>query len=754
MYKSWKKTVKNKKNLIKRVARLYDISEEEFLQGSLLSVLLHDIGKMIVPFQNMISSIRAGKKYDYKNYYRHELVSFPYIEYASCSLNRKNFIGAPLEAFAVAGHHKLLTQDLESFERERKNAFPEIISEGTKNALELAKTIFEQHDNSWKFPSIDFKKEVEIKTEEIEKKRKKGEPSICYKRLLRLTTHILELLSEDGEGLSFEKEKLQKARAIYSLTKGLLHYADWQGSADIEINYYVKKDSIQLIKDIEARCQRKNIKFSGLRSFQKELASIYGNVIAISPTGSGKTEAALFWTINNIRDMGSAKIIYLLPTMVTANKMYKRLCDYYGKENVGLAHSTADYVLRDDEDFVDKEKFNPRLLFSQSFMHPVTVATVDQLLTSGFNLGKKWALKEINASNSVIIFDEIHAYDSWSLGLIVSSMRHYSKMGARFLIMSATMPESLVNLIKKEFPDIEIVKDTELLQETSSTYYVKDCYIEDDIESIEKAVREKRKVLVVVNTVEKCQELYSLLEHLAPVCYHSQFVLKDKTKIEDGLQKVHLAITTQGVEVSLELDYDYLFTECAPPEAIGQRSGRVNRYRDPKRDSKVFIYKHYKESEKIYAFNDSKNPANLLRKSFETYKKRSGKKLSENDINEMVEEVYADFSIEETEEFKEALEAYDKAQEKCCGIFDNILNRNTKEGKTTRKIDYEKISVIPMQFFDEAMSLESFERHIYEVKIPLYYYLKKKRQLGGIKTQGNKIFCDLNYDSMIGVILD
>ena len=40
-----------------------------------------------------------------------------------------------------------------------------------------------------------------------------------------------------------------------------------------------------------------------------------------------------------------------------------------------------------------------------------------------------------------------------------------------------------------------------------------------------------------------------------------------------------LVVSTQVVEVALDIDYDILFTECAPPDAIAQRSGRVNRRR-------------------------------------------------------------------------------------------------------------------------------------------------------------------------------
>src|SRR3990172_1767032 len=118
------------------------------------------------------------------------------------------------------------------------------------------------------------------------------------------------------------------------------------------------------------------------------------------------------------------------------------------------------YFLWGDSTETIKDKRN--FLFDKSFIRPATVATVDQLLTAGFNTGR-WTLLETNAANAVIVIDEIHAYDAWTLGLIVETLKHYSKLGARFMLMSATLPESLIELFIVALPSAKVVKDQSLL---------------------------------------------------------------------------------------------------------------------------------------------------------------------------------------------------------------------------------------------------------------------------------------------------
>ena len=720
VYAAWKETIAAKRQLIERLAKKYDFPIERFLQGSLLTVVFHDIGKMVKPFQNIIDAVRNDEKFDWKKNYRHELASFPFAVATWDKINRfSNLSQVPIEALAVVGHHKSLNTDLTSFERERISDLPDYVAGGLEEAYSFAKETFLQE--GWSLPKLPDK---------IEKQN----PYSLLAKLIGWDGLLGKLLS---------KEEPERIRTLYFLTKGILHYADWHGSGGASVKYSITKSADTLIKDLADHCREKGISFDGLRQFQEQMGSHSGHLIAIAPTGSGKTEASLLWALKNSNEMGGAKIIYLLPTMVTANNIWSRLCQFFGQTNVGLTHSTANLFLEDKRGEDESELWENRrnILFAQTFISPVTVGTVDQLLTAGFNTGR-WVLKEINAANAVIIIDEVHSYDGWTLGLLISSIRHFASLGTRFLLMSATLPAALVNLLRSELKGAEVIRENTLLNAKRSTYYLEDRKIEEATEEIKKAVKKKRRVLIVVNTVQHCQELAERFSDFSPICYHSRFIFRDRKKKEKQIEDAQFVIATQVVEVSLDIDFDWLFTECAPPDAIAQRAGRINRYRNPERNSCVFIFRASEKSEKIYS---PINDPDILEHSFDAFN-HAPDNMSEQDLIQVVDQVYKDLRIEESKHYTDALAQYKLSQKDRMAIFDSRLGEDDQE--ITRLQKYESISVVPLLFKEDVLKLKPQERRWYEVKIPLWYAMKHKTEERGI------LFCEMDYNDTIGGIFE
>lgn len=715
-YQAWTEITQAKHHLIECVAASAGLSSERLLRSSLLMVVLHDIGKMCQPFQEMMSTRRPK----YARNYRHEVASFPYVAIAAHELKKQESADCSpypcLEEIAVLGHHRPVDGMLTSFGRE-KGLDDDLVwaSGGVASALDLAKEIMLREGYIW--PS-----------------RPNGE---CHKPC-EIASLLLSQL-----GMLYNKvpdSKVEAVRMEFALLKAILHYADWYGSAGEPIVYSPHLTSADLLDYLKRHCVEIGRSFSGFSEFQSRCGSCTGHLIATAPTGSGKTEASLLWALNGFLE--GKKLIYLLPTMVTANSLHSRLKSYFPRQNIGLVHSTSYLVQKDKDDMApgSEAKKQYQYLHEKTFMFPVTVATVDQLLFSGYNIGY-WVLTEANAANSMIILDEIHAYEPWTLGLIDSMIRHFARFGAKFMIMSATMPRYLRELLRKALPDSEVIEDRALLYQTRNSFSVYTCPLEEGLPDIIEEVKRGKKVLVVVNSVFACQKLAKTLAEYSPVCYHAKFIFRHREAKEQEILRLGmgdmgcLIIATQVVEVSLDIDFDVLFTECAPPDALVQRAGRINRARK-KTGTEVKIYQPSAISFKIYG-------EKLLERTFGIFSQRTGD-LTDADLIQIVEDVYSGTVISEDQDFVEARGKYAATQRRLLGILDNQYSELDKDEITTRKITYLQVPVIPCQFKEEALHSLPSERRWYEVNMPQWYVRKHKWDDGGI------LFCDMNYDKEYG----
>ena len=111
-----------------------------------------------------------------------------------------------------------------------------------------------------------------------------------------------------------------------------------------------------------------------------------------------------------------------------------------------------------------------------------------------------------------------------------------------------------------------------------------------------------KKVLVIVNTVKRAQELFNEMKELGVEnvnLFHSRFIKRDRDNKETEIldfgsrhnNGTGIWITTQIVEASLDIDFDILHTELSDICGLFQRMGRVYRDRVYKSESSnVFVY--------------------------------------------------------------------------------------------------------------------------------------------------------------------
>lgn len=695
----------------KRWGKILDVNDD-FWFRSYLSVLFHDSGKITDNFQDVIKTETCD--FDNENI-RHEFVSTAVL----LANEAKYYQDSPLSLYAVMSHHKPLTDEL--------------FSDDIYKKLRLnPETLTEFIDYAKKEVSNSFGKDFETHTQLPE--------FISKANLQTLYSFVFVHFFKENTATLTSADRKE-----YIYYKALLQISDWVGSGngkmpkrlifdynDLE-HAIVKK--LQNDKEYQIAC---NFKW---RTFQRE-SLLKSNVISIAPTGSGKTEAALIWASQK---KDNSKIIYALPTRVTSNAIYQRLTSYFGKDNVAVVHSSARFFRKE----IDGDYTGFAYLYDKTFFKNISVCTIDQLLTQGFNLGF-WELKTFHCLNARVIIDEIHLYAPYTLGLIISTIRYLKEeFGAEFYIMSATMPKKLKKLLSKtlsaENGQLRVIEDKELLNKSRNIFEVRNNLIDKiEIEVIEQ-IEIGKKVLIVVNTVDEAIRLYKKFEAYTNniICYHSRFIQKDRVRKENDILRKEqqneglLLIATQVVEVSLDVDFDILFTENAPVDAIIQRAGRVNRKRE-KEYTKVIVFKETEITAKwVY------DEPNILENTFIEIQKKHGKRLIERELNAMVNRVYADLDIENNEHFKKGLNSYCNIQKNNHFIKDNLSKDEvyTREGLDT-------INVIPSCFEEEIIDAPIEEKTKYELSV------RRSKQFSNQiyhDSKDNFKFIDAYYDYECGL---
>ena len=357
------------------------------------------------------------------------------------------------------------------------------------------------------------------------------------------------------------------------------------------------------------------------RAHQHAAAETSGHLTLVAPTGTGKTEAALAWAARQQRELPGAapRVWYTLPYLSSIDSMATRLERHTpdGADAIGLVHSKARQRLFDramtacDQNDPDpgaaQRAATAAANATRLHQHTLRVGTPHQLVLATL-AGPRHAGELLDAANSVLIFDEIHAYDPRRFGWFLAIARLWERLGGRVAAASATMPTAARDLLADTLTGpLHHVRASSDLTAGLRRHHLR---VDDrDLpttadELVPRWLNDRRTVLVVANTVRDAQHLYEQLAPLARarvhhaggdpdtavMLLHSRFRHLDRhhkeTRLAAGwptgyqLRDVRgpaLVIATQTVEVSLDVSFDALLTAAAPLDALLQRAGRVNR---------------------------------------------------------------------------------------------------------------------------------------------------------------------------------
>ncbi|MDX3905104.1 MAG: CRISPR-associated helicase Cas3' [Pigmentiphaga sp.] len=342
-----------------------------------------------------------------------------------------------------------------------------------------------------------------------------------------------------------------------------------------------------------------------------------------APMGEGKTELAFLALLRLQASNGHRGLYVATPTQATGNAIFRRALSFLeefaaGHIDIQLIHggaSMAEDVWRlRDINGSRAESIAVSAWFSQRrrpLLSPYGVGTVDQALLSVLNV-KHHFVRLWGLANRVIVLDEVHAYDTYTSGLIAVLLCWLKALGSSVVLMSATLPKSLkielllrwgveVNRIPElAYPRVIIADAAGIRAEHFAAREQAPITLSGLDESLDSLAAQALLLVaeggcgaVIVNTVDRAQKLYLLLQrHLDSdtelLLFHARFPAEVRRQLEDavlrrfGLDGIRpgraLLVATQVVEQSLDLDFDFMLSDLAPVDLLLQRAGRLHRH--------------------------------------------------------------------------------------------------------------------------------------------------------------------------------
>lgn len=659
---------------------------ENFWELLKLSIIFHDLGKGHQEFQKLL----RGDENNQWNRQRHELFSIPFVEAFEIEKEKKDIL-----KLVVAGHHK-------NFDLLYKDFIEKIYKSENDNGFGMLPSLYDE--------DISFISEFEnnVSVEEILKILKNFEIKINQVNPTDIDNLVLKYLRKPFT------QNDSNYWLLLLLFAGLKH-CDHLGSARVENIPKMENSHFDFLDKL-----KNDLKSQGKDFYQhqKNCEQVNGNLILTAPTGSGKTESSLIWLRNQLTQNGQGRVFYILPFTASINAMYERLGKDFNEEekdikNVGMLHGKLSaYLSNYFEDYQysardRKEKIKHLREKFKSLLTPIKVVTPFQLLKNLFGL-KGFEQGIFEWVGSYLIFDEIHAYNPEVFAQIKVLLEFMNNnLNSKVMIMTATLPSFLRKEIQEAIGSYQEVEASKDLYSDFKRHKVilRDGLLSESLGLIENDLSLDKKVLVVCNTVKQSQEVFKYfrekLPNITKVLLHGSFNGIDRNHKEQNLLKgenknehypeIKLLVGTQAIEVSLDIDYDMIYTEPAPIDALIQRFGRVNRKRE-KGICPCFVFKKSNQSD-YYIYSQE-----AIQKTIEIFEKNEKQNqgiIEEKLLQEFIDFVYPTWDKESKEKFEDAY----KWLKDSLNDLSPLLHSKHKEEDFYKQFD--GISVLPQSQKDK-----------------------------------------------------
>jgi len=636
--------------------------------------ILHDIGKASTVFQKRLY---VKKRFDTP--FRHEIASCFFL-----SLFEKDMHGPLIEM--IIAHHKSVLHDT------RLKGILDL-EENRNDTLSLHIKDWEL----WKDDALTILSGLGIDTTPISK----AEAETNYKFVL---DYCENKVREQG----------------YSEWRGLLMAADHFASAlSGKTDEYLER----IFKSPDLRFFNRQHELYPLS--QKSAKSKKRHTMVVACTGAGKTDF-LFRRC-------SGRVFYTLPFQASINAMYRRVKKDLETDNpnmdIRLLHASSRIVLTG--------KSKEESIIQGHVGAAIKVLTPHQIASIAFGTnGYEAMLLDIRGCD--VILDEIHTYTDITRAIVLKIVEILQYLGCNIHLGTATMPyilyEKIIDLLGNENVLEVQLNDKELVLFNRHVVHKRENW--ESVNSIiNEAVKAEKKVLIVCNRVRTAQEQYELLTGRFPdtpiLLIHSRFKRGDrgeKERLLIGLDeqgesmhkfntsnKACIVVSTQVVEVSLDISSDLMVTEAAPLDALIQRFGRVNRKRSADTIGKL---------EPIYVLappNDIKQALpyelDIIKRSYSVLP--NGVMLQENSLQEKIDQVFTEIDfmrIEQHSIFKET------------GRWNIDTLTHNPRAILLDLLEIDSVSCI-CEADEQAYLVASYEQRIQKEISTRYYVVKDLRQL-------------------------
>ncbi len=414
-----------------------------------------------------------------------------------------------------------------------------------------------------------------------------------------------------------------------------------------------------------------------------------------APTGSGKTEAALFAAYRLIEKGRNNGIYFGLPTCLTSDKIHERVSDFLNRISKGsfplrLAHGNA-WLETFIHGKVNETEDDGGLWFTprkRNLLCPFAVGTIDQALLSVMRV-KHFFVRAFGLAGKVVILDEVHSYDGYTGTLMEHMINHLLDWGCTVMVLSATLTRQRRNQLlqvncrgpgenasRDPYPLVSVSRPggkpgfTTAPSPPSRKYriHVRSWSPSSLAYRAAELARREQCVVCIANTVDKAQRWYDALaseraaEEFELGLLHSRFPAFARASLEDHWIKLLgksgcrpkgcVLVATQVVEQSVDIDADVIFSELCPTDMLLQRMGRQWRHQRPKRPCsrpQTFILAGaVQQADCLENAVQALGRANclvyapyLLWRSYQVFASRDEISLPEN-VRNLLEETYSD----------------------------------------------------------------------------------------------------------------